>query len=383
MQTNSSSNTYYNYYDIDLNYFNKTYELREKKNPPTEYKQIYKTLKKIECALKENYRCINNYDLDKILNISRIIFKSRNLFYFSSMRDLSNTESPVTMQNRIENLIHPPKMFPRLTIAISELILSNLLLCKDIYPISLLNREGKQYFDKRILARAKFFGNNGDSPSYFLKNLFKSANKFCNALSLQKYLGTNGERTAENIQKLSNSNFFTNFKFDNKPILHFSIMHYPDLVQFMMNKDTVNQPNGEGRTPLMIATSYYGEKIAVQLIAKGADINHTDNNGNTTLHVISKPNHENINIVQLILDLGGDINAQNNEGNTPLHLAVTGCYKPYVNFLLSRGADLNIYNNKRERALTLIFDRTEFQYCKLTHYPYVEKRVDDNNYGDY
>ncbi|XP_052775475.1 transient receptor potential cation channel subfamily A member 1-like [Mya arenaria] len=74
------------------------------------------------------------------------------------------------------------------------------------------------------------------------------------------------------------------------------------------------------------------------LAGKGAILNHTDNEGNSALHLAVQNNK--LEAIDLLLDHGAEINMQTNTNYTPLHMAVIGGHIAIVKELLYRGADL-------------------------------------------
>lgn len=131
--------------------------------------------------------------------------------------------------------------------------------------------------------------------------------------------------------------------------------------------DINNKDNIFGITPLHWACS---KEMAQFLIENGADINATDTNGETPLHMAS--GNGQIEVVSLLIENGADVNAENSyvstplyraagnghtdviglliengaliEGSgeiTPLHVAVMNCHIKAVKLLIEKGADVN------------------------------------------
>jgi uncharacterized protein len=79
-----------------------------------------------------------------------------------------------------------------------------------------------------------------------------------------------------------------------------------------------------------------------RLLAAGADVNATDDEGSTPLHFAAQD--DSAVVVQLLLDAGADVNVVDSKGETPLFKATmntTGGAAPIAALLLERGADPN------------------------------------------
>jgi len=135
-----------------------------------------------------------------------------------------------------------------------------------------------------------------------------------------------------------------NCSVNSERVANFLIAHTAN-INFIIDK--------EGRTPfhtIFYTEGYVNKKIAELLIAKGADVNATDKNANTVLHVAvynrywSKQNdvQKTRFIIDFLFSIGADVNAKDNMGNTPLHLAKS---KEIAELLIAHGADVNAKNN--------------------------------------
>jgi hypothetical protein len=80
--------------------------------------------------------------------------------------------------------------------------------------------------------------------------------------------------------------------------------------------------------------------LAALLLEHGADVNATDAHGITPLHVASKENSDG-NIVKLLLAQGAVVDARDEDGYTPLHVASFNGNKAAVKELLEHGAAIN------------------------------------------
>lgn len=69
----------------------------------------------------------------------------------------------------------------------------------------------------------------------------------------------------------------------------------------------------EGNTPLHFALKNKNYKTAFNLIKHGADVNATNNNGETALHIVSKQHHPHANkMAAILIKHGADVNIKNN-----------------------------------------------------------------------
>ncbi len=96
-----------------------------------------------------------------------------------------------------------------------------------------------------------------------------------------------------------------------------------------------------GSAPLLLTVSGHEVRydIVAALIAKGADINTKDSQGNTALHLAIRSRAE--ELVKMLLAGGVDINAADTEGCTPLHRALAEGDEVMAKMLLEGGADIN------------------------------------------
>ena len=85
------------------------------------------------------------------------------------------------------------------------------------------------------------------------------------------------------------------------------------------------------------------------LLAKGANMNAKDENGNTPLHkAIEKGDKE---IIELLIDKGAYVNVKNNEGDIPLHFAIRKKNVKLIEMLVAKGANICAENNDGESPL--------------------------------
>ena len=79
----------------------------------------------------------------------------------------------------------------------------------------------------------------------------------------------------------------------------------------------LNATEEDGETPLHVAALRGPKETVELLLAKGADVNAKDENGVTPLHWT-----ETEEIAELLIANGADVNAKTNDGHTPLDRAI-------------------------------------------------------------
>ncbi|CAB0043447.1 unnamed protein product [Trichogramma brassicae] len=119
----------------------------------------------------------------------------------------------------------------------------------------------------------------------------------------------------------------------------------------------VDARDGSGRTALRLTLDFYGCTKATELLLKrGADPSLAVEDGSTLLHVISRSNSDNINLVKVLFEMSDklEIDARDKRGDTPLVLALAHRQKRLASLLLTKGANPNLACNKGLTPLHLI-----------------------------
>jgi uncharacterized protein len=146
-----------------------------------------------------------------------------------------------------------------------------------------------------------------------------------------------------------------------------------DLIKTILKAGSdVNLPDMTGATPLVTAVRHQEIGLVRLLVDSGASVTVTDQNGNGVLHDIvkvadrsaekstAKPEPKwvkqadrkpaprrvlkSVRIIGILVMAGADVNATDNDGNTPLHLARTRNHKQCIEVLLKCGAKEDIKN---------------------------------------
>jgi ankyrin repeat protein len=112
--------------------------------------------------------------------------------------------------------------------------------------------------------------------------------------------------------------------------------------------------NREGATPFLIAAWSGDPTIMRLLVAAGADPKLSTDENTTPLMTAASmgrvldenpvPESDVLEAVKLALDLGNDINAANELGNTALHAAAVNRLNTVVQFLVDKGARIDVKN---------------------------------------
>jgi uncharacterized protein len=105
----------------------------------------------------------------------------------------------------------------------------------------------------------------------------------------------------------------------------------------------VNQAQADGTTPLHWAVYRFDRELVQTLLKKGARVNATNRYGSSPLTESARV--ANLEITEMLLEAGADANIVNEDGQTPLMLAARTGNVTLATRLVQRGADVN----RRER----------------------------------
>ena len=115
-----------------------------------------------------------------------------------------------------------------------------------------------------------------------------------------------------------------------------------DIVELLLAKGAdANAVDKDGETPLYAATSEFRghKRVAELLIAKGANVNATNKDGRTPLHEVAQRGNK--GFVELLLAKGANVKAGDKKDWTPLHAAAGRGHKDVAELLIATGANVH------------------------------------------
>lgn len=117
----------------------------------------------------------------------------------------------------------------------------------------------------------------------------------------------------------------------------------------------VDMESDFGKTPLFHAVAAGNYKVVKELVARGANVNHKDENKSTALHMsaayFTYAARRYFEAAELLIKKGAGVNVKDIQGRTPLHYAVGNERQKLIKFLIKSGANLNVSNNKGDTPL--------------------------------
>ncbi|KAH7114319.1 ankyrin repeat-containing domain protein [Dendryphion nanum] len=130
---------------------------------------------------------------------------------------------------------------------------------------------------------------------------------------------------------------------DDRLPLHWAVSynHLPIVSQLVQLKTfDVDAPDASGWTPLMMSCSRKdGDEIAKLLLAKDADVNAKNNNGQTALHFTASK--ANLDMAKLLITQKASARVKDKRGQLPLHRAAAVGSVPMIKVLLEAKSPLN------------------------------------------
>lgn len=115
----------------------------------------------------------------------------------------------------------------------------------------------------------------------------------------------------------------------------------------------IDLADNDGKTPLMHLFGWEAarrnlkiEPLLKVLLSKGADANHTDDEGNTALLLCADNHGGDLELIKALCEAGADLNAADADGNNVLHYVLEAQSQIVAKYLLKKGADYKHANNE-------------------------------------
>jgi uncharacterized protein len=116
-------------------------------------------------------------------------------------------------------------------------------------------------------------------------------------------------------------------------------------------------------SPLIEAARAGNERAALDLVAKGADVNARAPDGTTAL--MWAAHNDEVDLTRALLKKGADVRAENLYGTSAMQQAAIGAYTPILRLLLQAGADVESPNPEHQTALMLVARTGNVEAAKL------------------
>ncbi len=124
-----------------------------------------------------------------------------------------------------------------------------------------------------------------------------------------------------------------------------------EVVKILLEKDpaSVNKPNDDGESPLILAVRRSNLMIAELLLAAGAKTDIADADGVRPLHIAA--DHGDLFMGKALLKAGAAIDSKTSDGETALILAARNGKNDFTAMLIEKEADVNAVDNDQHSAL--------------------------------
>jgi len=133
----------------------------------------------------------------------------------------------------------------------------------------------------------------------------------------------------------------------------------PMLLTLEQHGWTVNQADGEGKTPIALAAQWGALRSIDALAQRQGNPHIKDRDGNTPLHWAVARGH--LRCMELLLFYGSDPNDKNRDGKTALHLAAIKSDSRFARRLLDYGADPRAVDKNGDSALHFAVNKSQME----------------------
>ena len=138
---------------------------------------------------------------------------------------------------------------------------------------------------------------------------------------------------------------------DNRSPLHLATENGSEkMVRFLVSQGAnVNVSNEYGETPLHLAITSGSLSVIRFLVDSGADVHAADRGGQTALELAAAEDNE--DVARFLIDKGVNIRFQGGGSDTPLHRAVAHDAQNVVSLLLKKGVSVDVVNEYGQSPL--------------------------------
>ena len=144
----------------------------------------------------------------------------------------------------------------------------------------------------------------------------------------------------------------------------------------------VNNRDQNNQIPLHLAIRRNRFELVKILLEHGADAIAENNEGQTSLHILSESDINSRDDVQnlalLLLRHGAKVNCRDKNNQTPLHLAMPCNRFELAGILLEHGADADAQNYQAKTPLRMLAENWSYQGGDLARGPGVNRQEEDN-----
>ena len=126
---------------------------------------------------------------------------------------------------------------------------------------------------------------------------------------------------------------------------------FKEVVKFLLNqKANINAIDNEGNSSLSYALDVGADDVSMLLLQSGVSLDFRSKDGNTYMALAAKSGRKKI-IEELIRRDPHAMEEANNEGETPVMISLRGAYFALAEFLIKRGASINVVNKKGQKLI--------------------------------
>ena len=171
-------------------------------------------------------------------------------------------------------------------------------------------------------------------------------------------------------------------------IFHFAAANQThETMEMLLNEGFDVNVSADGWTPIKYAARYGNSETIKKLLAAGADIN-TPSRGGWNLFLsaaqggTNRTAEQEIEVLKTLLDLGIPSSSKTDDGRNAIHIAASfnkNNPKPIIEFLSSRGVDIDAVEKKNQTALHLAANNRNLASTKALLELGVDPNVQDNN----